>query len=189
MVRIGGREKKRRRGRQKGVRRRAKKTQARCRPLSTSSCAKRPPTLTLLSLPSLSLSKRRKMAVAAASTGTAEAAKGLIEAEAMVERVRLGEANFSTRNGRFQRVRARRERVSEMQDPAGGGASAGEGPHRRRKEGKAKTNCGERSKVFFFFFSLSSPSVALLSRLCGAFGDCSAAWFVLFLPTFDQVCN
>ena len=93
--------------------------------------------------------------MAAASTGTAEAAKGLIEAEAMVERVRLGEANFSTRNGRFQRVRARRERVSEMQDPAGGGASAGEGPHRRRKEGKAKTNCGERSKVFFFFFSLS----------------------------------
>ena len=152
MVRIGGREKKRRRGRQKGVRRRAKKTQARCRPLSTSSCAKRPPTLTLLSLPSLSLSKRRKMAVAAASTGTAEAAKGLIEAEAMVERVRLGEANFSTRNGRFQRVRARRERVSEMQDPAGGGASAGEGP---------------QAKFFFFFLSLLSLCRASFSPLRG----------------------
>ena len=152
------------------MRRRAKKTQARCRPLSTSSCAKRPPTLTLLSLPSLSLSKRRKMAVAAASTGTAEAAKGLIEAEAMVERVRLGEANFSTRNGRFQRVRARRERVSEMQDPAGGGASAGEGPHRRRKEGKAKTNCGERSKVFFFFF------LSLLSLCRASFSPLRGLW-------------
>lgn len=59
------------------------KTQARCRPVSRPFSVQKPPILTLLSRPSLSLSKRRKMAVATASTGTAEVAKGRIEAEAI----------------------------------------------------------------------------------------------------------
>ena len=116
-----GREKNRKES--KGETKKSKKTQARCRAVSTPSCAKEPPILTLLSRPSLSLSKRRKMAVAAASTGTAEAAKGLIEAEA----IEMG--TWVLGGGQlFDSERAVSKSASEMRDPAGVGGSPGEGP-------------------------------------------------------------
>ena len=82
------------------------------------------------------------MAVAAASTGTAEVAKGLIDAEAIELSTRFffgGKATFSTR---FRKVRARLERASEMRDLAGVGGSPGEGPQFRgvEKKGRGETN-------------------------------------------------
>lgn len=64
-------------------RRKEKKLEQDVGPFRRPSNTAPPPILTLLRRPSLSLSKRRKMAVAAASTGTEEAAKGRIEAEAI----------------------------------------------------------------------------------------------------------
>lgn len=75
------------------------------------------------------------MAVAAASTGTAGAAKGLTEAiELQEEKMVVFGAGFSTRKRRLQGVKARQERASEMWEPADVGLRPGKGPERRRSK-------------------------------------------------------
>lgn len=102
--------------------------------------------------------------MAAASNGTAEVAKGRIEAEAIElgARVLGGERPpFRLGTGRFQKVRARLERANETRDPTGVGGSPREGPKREasKKKGGAKRIVYEKVLFFFslFFLTLLFP--------------------------------
>ena len=125
----------------------SKKTQARCRAVSTPFCKRKPSILTLLSRPSLSLSKRRKMAVAAASTGTADAAaKGLSETKAIEpSRVRIENTQegptFRLGVGGLKKCKRVESAQARFEVPLALVGVLERAPERRQNEGRGKGRC------------------------------------------------